>query len=60
MELLMDCAFVPLPGIVDRSEFTSDFSLQLQLLFVYASMPLVYVIIHFTQVTLLTLRVQIV
>jgi hypothetical protein len=27
MDLFLDYAFVPLPGIADKSEFTSDYSL---------------------------------
>ena len=29
MELPLECAFVPLPGVADRSGFTLDYSLQL-------------------------------
>lgn len=29
MELLLDAAFMPLPGTADRSELTSSYSLQL-------------------------------
>jgi hypothetical protein len=56
------CAFLPLPGIVDRSEFTSDYSLQLAIIICfYAStekhvtchMQLVLVIVHFPRVSLL-------
>ena len=34
-EMFLECAFVPLPGVADRSEFTSDYSLQLLLLSAY-------------------------
>lgn len=34
-ELFLDCAFVPLPGVLDRREFTSDCSLQLAIVTCY-------------------------
>lgn len=38
-ELFLECAFVFLPGIVDRREFASDYSLQLAIVIcLYASM----------------------
>ena len=37
-EMFLECAFEALPGAADRSEFTSDYSLQLLLLSAY--MPL--------------------
>jgi hypothetical protein len=56
MELFLECVFVPLPGVVDRSEVTSAVVSHM-----FCHMQLVLVIVSFTQVTLfLTLRVQII
>ena len=38
MELSLECAFLPAPGIGDRNEFTSDYLLQLAIVSLYASL----------------------
>jgi hypothetical protein len=46
MKLFLECAFVPLPSVTDKSEFNSDYSFQLAIvihLFIYVSMEKNYV-----------------
>lgn len=50
MELLLDNAFMSLPGAIDRCEFTSDYSLRLDIAFTCNTIP--HLLVPFSQVPL--------
>lgn len=60
-ELFLECVFALLPAVVDKTELTSNYSLQPAVIMyfmplwknMFCHMRLVLVIVHFTQVTLL-------